>query len=60
MVTEVYNIEVLYLYTEVGSSGRGVLASGDRFVQEPLVVLLKGVRPVTPYWWWTFQVNVQN
>jgi hypothetical protein len=27
MVTEVYFIEGLYLYTEVGSSGRSVLAS---------------------------------
>jgi hypothetical protein len=30
------------------------------FAQEPLLVLLKGVHPVTLYWWWTFQVNVQN
>ncbi len=29
MVTEVYFIEGLYLYTKVGSSGRGVLASGE-------------------------------
>jgi hypothetical protein len=28
--------------------------------QEPLVVLLKGVRPGTLYWWWTFLVNVRN
>ncbi len=27
-MTEVYFIEGLYLYTKVGSSGRGVLASG--------------------------------
>jgi hypothetical protein len=27
MITEVYFIEGLYLYKEVGSSGRGVLAS---------------------------------
>ncbi len=38
MVTEVYFIEGLYLYTEVGSSGRGVLASRESFVQGPLVV----------------------
>ncbi len=37
MITEVYFIEGLYLYTEVGSSGRGVLASGEQCLQVQLV-----------------------
>ena len=32
---------------------------GNVFAQEPLLVMLKGVRLVTLYWWWTVQVNVQ-
>jgi hypothetical protein len=59
MVTEVYFIEGLYLYTEVGSSVRGMLASMESFVQGPLVVHCKGVRRWTLYWWWTFQGDVQ-
>ncbi len=38
MITEVYFIERLYLYTEVGSSGRGVLASREQCSQVQLVV----------------------
>ncbi len=38
MITEVYFIEGLYLYTEVGSSGRGVLASHEQGSQVPLAV----------------------
>ncbi len=38
MITEVYFMEGLYLYTEVGSSGRGVLASREQGSQELLVV----------------------
>jgi hypothetical protein len=38
MITEVYFIEGLYLYTEVGSSGRGVLASHEQRSQVPLAV----------------------
>jgi hypothetical protein len=38
MITEVYFIVGLYLYTEVGSSGRGVLASHERGSQVPLAV----------------------
>jgi hypothetical protein len=38
MITEVYFIEGLYLYTEVGSSGRGVLASNEQGSQVQLVV----------------------
>jgi hypothetical protein len=37
MITEVYFIEELYLYTEVGSSGRGVLASSEQGSQVQLV-----------------------
>ncbi len=37
MITEVYFIEGLYLYTEVGSSGRGVLASREQCSQVQLV-----------------------
>ncbi len=37
MITEVYFIEELYLYTEVGSSGRGVLASSEQGSQVHLV-----------------------
>ncbi len=36
MVTEVYFIEGLNLDTEVGSSGRGVLASHEQGSQVPL------------------------
>jgi hypothetical protein len=35
MITEVYFIEGLYLYTGVGSSGRGVLASHKQGSQVP-------------------------
>ncbi len=35
MITEVYFIEGLYLYTEVGSSGRGVLAFSEQGSQVP-------------------------
>ena len=38
MITEVYFIEGLYLYTEVGSSGRGVLTSSEQGSQVQLVV----------------------
>jgi hypothetical protein len=38
MITEVYFIEGLYLYTEVGSSGRDVLASSKQGSQVPLAV----------------------
>jgi hypothetical protein len=38
MITEVYSIEGLYLYTEVGSSGSGVLASHEQGSQVPLAV----------------------
>ncbi len=38
MITEVYFIEGLYLYTEVGSRGRGVLASREQCSQVQLVV----------------------
>ncbi len=38
MITDMYLIEGLYLYTEVGSSGRGVLASREKCSQERLVV----------------------
>jgi hypothetical protein len=38
MITEVYFIERLYLYTEVVSSGRGVLASGEQGPQVQLTV----------------------
>ncbi len=37
MITEVYFIEGLYLYTEVGSNGRGVLASREQCSQVQLV-----------------------
>jgi hypothetical protein len=37
MITEVYFIEGLYLYIEVGSSGRGVLASREQCSQVQLV-----------------------
>ncbi len=37
MITEVYFIEGLYLYTEVGSSGIGVLASNEKGSQVQLV-----------------------
>ncbi len=37
MITEVYFIEGLYLYTEVGSSGRGVLATRGQCSQVELV-----------------------
>ncbi len=38
MITEVYFTDELYLYTEVGSSGRGVLASSEQGSQVQLVV----------------------
>ncbi len=38
MITEVYFIDVLYLYTEVESSGRCVLASHEQGSQVPLAV----------------------
>ncbi len=38
MITEMYFIEGLYFYTEVGSSGRGVLASHEQGLQVPLAV----------------------
>ncbi len=38
MITEVYFIEGLYLYTEVGSSGRGVLASNEQGSQVLLAI----------------------
>ncbi len=38
MITEVYFIEGLYLYTEVGSSGRGVLASREQCSHVQLAV----------------------
>ncbi len=38
MITEVSFIEGLFLYTEVGSSGRGVLASSEQGSQVQLVV----------------------
>jgi hypothetical protein len=38
MITKVYFIEGLYLYTEVGSSGRGVLASHEQGSQVLLAV----------------------
>ncbi len=38
MITEVYFIEGLYLYTEVGSSGIGVLASNEQGSQVALAV----------------------
>ncbi len=37
MITEVYFIKGLYLYTEVVSSGRGVLASSEQGSQVQLV-----------------------
>ncbi len=43
MITEVYFIEGLYLYTEVGSSSKGVLASNEQGSQVPLAVPV-GVR----------------
>jgi hypothetical protein len=41
MITDVYFIEGLYLYTEVGSSGRGVLEQGS---QVQLVVPVRAKR----------------
>ncbi len=41
MITEMYFIEGLYLYTEVGSSGKGVLASHEQGSQ---VLLAEPVR----------------
>ncbi len=38
MITEVFFIKGLYVYTEVGSSGRGVLASNEQGLQVPLAV----------------------
>ncbi len=38
MITEVYLIEGVYLYTEVGSSGKSVLASHEQGPQVPLAV----------------------
>ncbi len=38
MITDVYFIEKLYLYKEVGSSGRGVLDSSEQGSQVQLVV----------------------
>ncbi len=38
MTTEVYFMEGLYLYTEVGSNGRGVLGSSEQGSQVQLVV----------------------
>ncbi len=38
MITDMYFIEGLYLYTEVGSSGRAVLASREQGSQVPLSV----------------------
>jgi hypothetical protein len=60
MITKVYFIEGLYLYTEVGSSGRGVLASSEQGSQVQLVApgCVKRHRR-TPHWWWTFKVNIQ-
>jgi hypothetical protein len=37
MITEVYFIEGLYLYTEVGSSGRAVLTSREQCSQVQLI-----------------------
>ncbi len=65
MITEVYFIEGLYLYTLVGSSSRGVLASHEHGSQVPLAVPVcvseehsREVRRRT-YWWWIFKVNSQ-
>ncbi len=49
MKTEVFFIEGLYLYTEVGSSGRGVLASYEQGSLVPFVLFVseghsRGVR----------------
>jgi hypothetical protein len=38
MISDVYFTTGLYLYTEVGSSGRGVLASSEQGSQVQLVV----------------------
>ncbi len=62
MITEVYFIEGLYLYTEVGSSGRGVVASHKQGSQVPLAVPVRVRRTQQRgalYWWWIFQVNIQ-
>ncbi len=37
MITEVYFTEGLFLYAEVGTSGRGVLASSEQGSQAQLV-----------------------
>ncbi len=65
MITEVYFIEGLYLYIEVGLRGRGVLASHEQGSQVPLAVPVcdeghsRGVRRRTLHWWWIFKVNIQ-
>ena len=65
MITKVYFIEGLYLYTEVGSSGRGVQASREQCSKVQLVVPGRVERTLqrgaswTPHWWWIFKVNIQ-
>ncbi len=61
MITEVYFIERLYLYTEVVSSGRGVLASSEQGSQVRLVVpvRVKRTQQRGAPWWWIFKVNIQ-
>ncbi len=61
MITEVYFIEGIYLYTEAGSSGRGVLAYNEQGFQVPLAVpvcvrrTLQRVR----HWSWILKANIQ-
>ncbi len=66
MITEVYFIEGLYLYTEVGSSGRGVLASSEQGSQVQLVVpgcdkwtQRRDASWILWIWWWIFKANIQ-
>ncbi len=46
MITEVYFIEGFYLYTEVGSSGRGVLASSGGVTGTICIVAVRVRRPL--------------
>ncbi len=62
MITEVYFIEGLYLYREVGTSGRGVPASSEQGSQVQLAVPVRvkwTQRCRTLNWWWIFRVNIQ-
>ncbi len=60
-----YFTEGLYLYTEVGSSGRGVQASHEQGSQVQLAVHVckkdtaEGCVAGRLYWWWIFKVNGQ-